>query len=58
MDTESLADALHALADSLRSAALDVDVFVHGHTASLDPEERTVIYRVLQEALSNVVVRH
>lgn len=51
------ADAVRSLADSFDGTTLDVTVQVSGTEQSLDDEREVVLYRIVQEALTNVV-RH
>ncbi len=58
LDDLGLVAALHWLADqSRRQFSVDVDVQVQGHKRRLPPELETVLFRVAQEALTNVA-RH
>lgn len=50
-------EALEVLAGAFRRADLEVGLEVNGPLDDLDPAAQTVIYRVLQESLTNIV-RH
>ena len=58
LDDLGLAPALRSLADDFsRRAGIEVNLELNGPMARLDPEAEVVIYRVVQEALTNVA-RH
>ena len=46
---------LEALVDRARAAGLPVELRVEGHAAALSPGLDLVAYRVVQEALTNVI---
>lgn len=55
---EQLTNAsVHALADSFKSTSLNVEAAVKGDISRLSTIEKTILYRALQETLTNVV-RH
>lgn len=57
LDDLGLVPAIHYLVDETRSKQLDVRLEVQGTVRRLDPVVETVLFRVAQEALTNVI-RH
>jgi signal transduction histidine kinase len=49
-----LADAIEEQADRLRAAGLEVDVDVRGITPELPDDVQTVVFRTVQESLTNI----
>jgi signal transduction histidine kinase len=49
-----LADAIEEQADRLRAAGLEVDVDVRGITPELPEDVQTVVFRTVQESLTNI----
>jgi len=52
-DSQSLIDAISALADETRSSGLVVEFVIAGERRHLDAQSKLTLYRVAQEALTN-----